>query len=71
MRCKTAISDNFWSNIKEKEMIPAEVKNLCYYAQKEIKNNIKQEEYRNQIGRFTCIGSITDSLSFSLKFKEK
>ena len=52
-------------------MIPAEVKNLCYYAQKEIKNNIKQEEYRNQIGRFICIGSITDSLSFSLKFKEK
>lgn len=70
-RCKSAMPEDVWKSIKEKEMIPSEVKNLCYYAQKDIKKNQKHQKYRNQIGRYICIGSIQDSLNFNLKFKEK
>jgi hypothetical protein len=69
--CQAGIPNHVWKNLKGNEIIPNEVKSLCYYAQKAINSNQPTPSYRNQIGNYICFGSISDSLSFSLKFTRK
>lgn len=69
--CGSSVDPTYWTNIKEKDFIPNEVKDLVHFIKKDLASGSSFDPYLRSIGNFSCKGWIKDSFNYELKIKKR